>query len=127
MNINISDKRDNNFDDLKQSNEKDKNREQREHWSYKSEENREENEKFKKSNTDNVVNKDSATSDLVDSAFKIDFNKNSPARLNNKGNFDFSKRNNVTRKAKFTVTDQSKSDNTIKIANYPADTVADHI
>ena len=60
--------------------------EQREHWSYKSEENREENEKFKKGKTDNVVNKDSATSDLVDSPFKIDFNKNSPA-----SNFDFSK------------------------------------
>ena len=72
------------------------------------------------SNTERFVNHDLTTSDKVDSSPKIDFNENSPARLEDKeNNFVISVRNSVKRRGKFTVTDQTKSDNTSKVRDYP--------
>ena len=66
----------------------------------KSEEYRKKNQKSKKNerNSNKVLNRDLITSDMFDSASKIDFN----------------------RKSKLTVIDQTKSENAIKMPNYPA-------
>ena len=120
--MNISDNKDNNFDDLKQFNKEGKRKDMEEIKNDNRVKYIETNPKIYKSesNTERFVNHDLTTSDKVDSSPKIDFNENSPARLEDKeNNFVISVRNSVKRKGKFTVRDQTKSDNTSKVRDYP--------
>ena len=65
---------------------------------------------------DNRVEYIKTTSDKVDSAPKINFNKNTPSRFEDNS----SERSDVIRKATFTVVDPTKSDKTSKVPKYPA-------
>ena len=120
--MNISDNKDNNFDDLKQFNKEGKRKDMEEIKNDNRVKYIETNPKIYKSesNTERFVNHDLTTSDNVDSVPKIDFDKNFPAGFEDKeSNVDFSERSDVMRKAKFTVVDQTKSDKTMKVPKYP--------